>query len=133
MKKAMVVFALAALVFTFTMGAMAADKCASKKAESSCCPKNAKACDAKPCPKECADITLKGKVETREENNQNVAYVTITEAKTADGKTACCAVGNTVKVTGDKAADVAKLCGKEVTLKGTCKKCREFVATEIAG
>jgi hypothetical protein len=145
MKKAMVVFALAALVFTFTMGAMAADqkecpkdakaaccakdaKCCAKDAKASCCPKDC----GKGCPKDCAGVTLKGKVETKTEDNQQVAYVTISEAKTADGKAGCCKAGKSIKITGDKAADVAKLNGKEVTLKGTCKKCAEFVPTEVS-
>ena len=62
-------------------------------------------------------VTAKGKVEVKEK----VVSIKIAEAKGADGKAVADLAGKTLKVTGAKVADVEKLAGKEVEVKGTVK------------
>jgi glycine betaine/choline ABC-type transport system substrate-binding protein len=52
---------------------------------------------------------------------EKVVSIKIAEAKGADGKVVADLTGKTLKVTGAKVADVEKLAGKEVQVKGTVK------------
>jgi hypothetical protein len=62
-------------------------------------------------------VTAKGKVEVKEK----VVSINIVSAKGPDGKAVADLAGKTLKVTGAKVADVEKLAGKEVEVKGTVK------------
>jgi len=62
-------------------------------------------------------VTAVGKVEVKDK----VVSIKVAEAKGADGKAVADLKDKVLKVTGAKVADVEKLAGKEVEVKGTVK------------
>ncbi|MCX5758257.1 MAG: hypothetical protein NTU83_07070 [Candidatus Hydrogenedentes bacterium] len=72
-------------------------------------------------------VTATGKIEVKDK----VSSLKVAEAKGADGKAVADLAGKDLKCTGAKAADCAKLAGKEVEAKGTVKGA-EIDVTAIA-
>jgi hypothetical protein len=73
-------------------------------------------------------VSATGKVEVKDK----VASIKITEAKGTDGKPVAELAGKVLKVIGAKAADVEKLAGKEVEVKGVVKGAEIDVASVAA-
>lgn len=76
-----------------------------------------------------ADVkaTVTGKVSVQ----NNVASISVTEAKDATGKAIADLNGKSLKVIGAKSADVVKLAGKEVVAEGTVKNNTEIDVTSV--
>lgn len=106
MKTTLTLLAILALAITVSAAPAA-------RAEGGCCSKCTKA----------TELTVKGKLETKTETvdgkEQKSTHITVAEATTKDGKSACELKGKTLKLTGAKSADTAGMCGKDVELKGT--------------
>jgi len=143
MKKTALVLGLALAV---TMMGMSLTAWAGE--QGSCCAAKATASAGKTCPmsgdkaaagKTCPmgeKATLTGKVEARTEKvdgkDVQLAYLNVSACKSADGKSQCDMAGKSVKLTGEKAGEAAKLAGKDVEVTGVCKDGKEVEVASVA-